>query len=183
MRPEDFLPPEEYGKVRDEELERIVEHKRKRRVDYGDRLSFLFEDEYTVRHQVQEVIYMESIRDRREIEDLIATYEPMVPGEDEISLTAFYLIYDEKGLEEFNGRMAGWESAIKLLSDGRELEEHMAYDDYDPSRPKAVAYLKFGVPPELRDGAVTIRVDHPALSAEIRTPLRARELMGGAARS
>ena len=182
MRPEEFLPPEEYGRIRDDELERIVEYKRKRRVDYGDRLSFLFEDERTVRHQVQEVIYMESMTDRREIEELIATYEPMVPGEDEISLTAFYLVYDERGLEEFNARMAGWEPAIKLVLDGREVEGRMAYDDYDPSRPKVVAYLKFRVPPELRDGAVTIKVDHPSLTAEVRTPFRARDLMGGAAK-
>ncbi len=180
MRPEEFLPPEEYAKVRDAELDRIVEHKKRRRVDYGDRLSFLFEDERTVRHQIQEVIFMDSIVDRKVVEELIATYEPMVPGDDEISLTAFYLVYNEEELEEFNAKMAGWESRLRLLLGDDELGGRPIYDDYDPRRPKTVAYLKFKVPQALLERPVSIKLDHPSLSVVVQTPFKARELVGGA---
>ena len=56
---DDFLSPEEYQPVRRERNRQASELKRRRRVEIGPYAIVLFENSDTVRHQIQEMLYIE----------------------------------------------------------------------------------------------------------------------------
>lgn len=54
-----LLTLEAYAKLRDRARAEVIEHEKKRCVRLGNHLSFLFEDETTIRYQIQEMLHIE----------------------------------------------------------------------------------------------------------------------------
>lgn len=50
-----LLSLENYSKSRTTMRSRVIEHKKQRTVKLGNHLTFLFEDELTIRYQIQEI--------------------------------------------------------------------------------------------------------------------------------
>ena len=67
---------------RDAELERILQIKGVRRISVGDHLTFLFENDDTIRWQVQEMMRVERIVRERDIQHELDTYNELLgnPG-------------------------------------------------------------------------------------------------------
>jgi hypothetical protein len=76
---ESLLTLEAYAKARKDFRARVLEHKRNRTVHLGEHLTLLFEDELTIRYQVQEMLRIEKIFEEAGIEDELAAYNPLVP--------------------------------------------------------------------------------------------------------
>ena len=58
---------EAYAKARKDFRARVLEHKRPRAVHLGEHVTLLFEDETTIRYQVQEMLRIEKIFDEEGI--------------------------------------------------------------------------------------------------------------------
>ena len=56
-----LLPLEVYARERNAYRSRVIEHKKLRTVHIGDHITLIFEDEQTVRYQVQEMLRIERI--------------------------------------------------------------------------------------------------------------------------
>jgi len=56
-----LLSLEAYARERDAFRARVIEHKRHRSVSLGEHVTLLFEDELTIRYQVQEMLRIERI--------------------------------------------------------------------------------------------------------------------------
>ena len=74
-----LLTLEAYSRARDEFRKKVMEHKKHRRVQLGDHVMLIFEDELTIRYQVQEMLRAEKIFEEDEIRHELETYNPLIP--------------------------------------------------------------------------------------------------------
>ncbi len=57
----------------------MLAHKRERTVHLGDHVTLLFEDELTIRYQIQEMLRIEKMFEEAGIQDELDAYNPLVP--------------------------------------------------------------------------------------------------------
>src|SRR3954470_19354490 len=76
---ESLLTLEAYAKVRQSEKPRIIAHRRLRTVHLGEHISIQFEDEATIRRQIQEMLHIEKIFDEAGIQGEIDVYAALLP--------------------------------------------------------------------------------------------------------
>src|SRR6056297_3593449 len=76
---ETLLPLEQYAEKRDAIRREVIAHKKMRQVPIGEHLTLYFEDETTMRYQVQEMLRIEKLFEPDEIEDELAAYNPLIP--------------------------------------------------------------------------------------------------------
>jgi hypothetical protein len=166
---------EAYAKARKDFRARVLEHKRPRTVHLGEHVTLLFEDETTIRYQVQEMLRIEKIFDEEGIEDELAAYNPLVPDGSNFKAT---MLIEYEDVDERHAALAkfkGIERKVWLQVEG--LPKVWAIADEDLERQNAektssVHFLRFELTPEMvaalkRGAALGIGVDHPNYKAEI----------------
>jgi hypothetical protein len=70
---------ESYAKVRPDMRAEIMAHKKNRMVELGDHVTLIFEDEKTMRYQIQEMLRAERTFEDAGIQDELDAYNPLVP--------------------------------------------------------------------------------------------------------
>ena len=70
---------EAYAKVRPEMRAEIMAYKKNRMVELGDHVTLIFEDEKTMRYQIQEMLRAERTFEDAGIQDELDAYNPLVP--------------------------------------------------------------------------------------------------------
>ncbi len=145
---EDVLPPDAYSERRTEQNAEAIRHIKGRRVTTKT-FSYLFEDKNTVLNQINEMVFLENIKDEDEVKRLIEIYSEQLPGEDELSVSMFIEFEDEKQMVQEIPKLAGIEKSVYLTFDGSELrgtpEEGRSTDELEST----LQYLKFQFPKNL----------------------------------
>lgn len=165
VRRSDILDFETYGDERPAIRARVLEIKALRRIEVAGVLTFLFENDATVRYQILEMIRVERIVREADIAHEIETYNELLGGPGELGVTLLISIDDPA------------ERAVKLrrwldlpghiyarLADGRVIRPTWDPRQVGDDRLSAVQYLKLPV-----GGAApaAIGVDHPDLTGEV----------------
>src|SRR6187401_3851484 len=70
---------EAYARERAQFRSRVMAHKKDRTLHLGEHVTLIFEDELTIRYQVQEMLRVERIFEEEGIQDELAAYNPLVP--------------------------------------------------------------------------------------------------------
>jgi hypothetical protein len=70
---------ESYSKVRPTMRAEVMAHKKNRMVELGDHVTLIFEDEKTMRYQIQEMLRAERTFEETGIQDELDAYNPLVP--------------------------------------------------------------------------------------------------------
>src|SRR5215467_2452960 len=70
---------EAYAKARKDFRTRVLAHKKHRTVHVGDHVTLVFEDELTIRYQVQEMLRVERIFEEDGIQEELDAYNPLIP--------------------------------------------------------------------------------------------------------
>lgn len=70
---------ESYARVRPEMRAEIMAHKKNRMLELGDHVMLIFEDERTMRYQIQEMLRAERTFEDSGIQDELDAYNPLVP--------------------------------------------------------------------------------------------------------
>src|SRR5512140_1109492 len=78
---------EAYAKARNEFRAKVLAHKKHRTIPLGANITLLFEDELTVRYQVQEMLRVEKIFDEVGIRDEIEAYVSLIPDGSNLKAT------------------------------------------------------------------------------------------------
>ena len=164
-----LLTLEAYSKVRPEMRARVIEHKKTRAVHLGNHIVFLFEDETTIRYQIQEMLHIEKIFDEDGILGELNTYLPLVPNGN--NLIATMQIEYENLIERRAalGRLIGIEDRVFMQVDGEEPVFAIADEDLDrenDEKTSAVHFVRFEFTPpmksKLKQGARLLAgCDHP----------------------
>lgn len=165
----------DYEQVRDRFRSRIIDLKKVRRLRVGEEMSVLFENHDTMLLQVQEMLRTERITNEKAIAHEIDTYNELVPGDDELSLTLFIEIPDTARREEMLVRWCAIEEHIVLEIDGEQCRATFEEGRRDRGRAAAVQYLKVPLTARAKAALVerrdaTLVVDHPNLSARVALP-------------
>ncbi len=84
-----MLPWREYERVRKERIRKIVEVKKRRRLELGERLTLLFENRDTVLHQVQEMVYLDRLEKPEQIQREIEVYSTLSPCNGKVKATLY----------------------------------------------------------------------------------------------
>jgi hypothetical protein len=160
----------DYETVRDRFRARVIEEKRARRVAVGDRVTVLFENHDTVLLQVQEMLRTERISREAAVAHEIETYNQLVPGKDELSVTLMIEIADPAERDRFLAAARGFEKHVALLVDGEKASATWDRAIEGETSTPAVQYMKFPLGPKLaahlrakgKDARVEVVIDHPA---------------------
>ncbi len=172
---ESLMSLEQYAKARKDFRERVLAHKKPRTVRLGDHVTLVFEDELTMRYQIQEMLRVERIFEEDGIRDELEAYNPLVP--DGSNWKATMLIeYPEVGeRQEALSRLIGIEDRVWVKVGSEPRQYAIADEDLErenDEKTSAVHFLRFELPETakqaLKSGAVlAMGVDHPAYSATI----------------
>jgi hypothetical protein len=175
---ESLLTLEAYAKERPAFRARAVAHKRARTVHVGDHVTLLFEDEVTIRYQVQEMLRIEKTFEEAGIQDELDAYNPLVPDGSNLKATMLIEYEDENARREALARLTGIEDGVWLRVD--DFDKILAIADEDLERESAgktssVHFLRFELTPPMiaafKQGArVAIGIDHPQYRAEVSLP-------------
>lgn len=74
-----LLTLEGYAKVRPQMRAEVMAHKKNRMVDLGEHVTLIFEDEKTMRYQIQEMLRAERTFEESGIQDELDAYNPLIP--------------------------------------------------------------------------------------------------------
>ena len=97
-----LLSLEAYAKARNEFRARVLAHKKARTVHLGDHVTLIFEDELTVRYQIQEMLRIEKVFEEAGIQDELDVYNPLVPDGSNFKATML-IEYEDPGAERGAG--------------------------------------------------------------------------------
>ena len=76
---EDLYSLEEYSEIRPEFRAKVMEHKKSRRLEIGENATLYFEDELTMKYQIQEMLRIENILESEGINEELEAYNPLIP--------------------------------------------------------------------------------------------------------
>jgi hypothetical protein len=164
-----LLTLDAYAKVRKDMRNRIIEHKKVRAVALGNHLTFLFEDETTIRYQIQEMLHIEKIFDEDGIQGELDAYLPLVPDGSNLKATMQIEYASEVERRAALGRLIGIEDRVFMQVEGEANVYAIADEDLDrenAEKTSAVHFVRFEFTPamkaRLREGAaLMIGCDHP----------------------
>ena len=167
---DDIISNEEYGNIRSSKRREMIEFKKFRRIDVGPVASLYFESKDTMIYQIQEMAYVEKIT-REELDEELASYNPLVPNGRELTATMMIEIDDPLRRKNFLSRLGGVEEKVKIVIGDIEI-----YADYEKDvdrttnegKASAVHFLHFKFNDELvqafnnKENIIQIGIDHEA---------------------
>jgi len=164
-----LLSLEAYAKNRKDFRTRVIAHKKNRTLALGGHVTLIFEDELTVRYQIQEMLRIEKTFEEEGIQDELDAYNPLVP--DGTNLKATMMIeYDDPAVRKRElARLIGIEDTTYVQVDGYDKVHAIADEDLErdnEEKTSSVHFLRFEFTPAMIDGlkkgaALAVGIDHP----------------------
>ena len=166
---DEILDLYEYEKVRAARRDEVIDLKRRRRVQVGRYLSFVFENRATVWLQIQEMVRAERIVDDAKVADEIAVYNELLPGPGELAATMFIEIGDPAAIKPVLDALLGIDTRDYVrLQVGPHVvvgRFETGHSDEELGKLSAVHFVRFSLAPLARrafaDAEVALAVDHP----------------------
>ena len=173
-----LLTLEAYAKVRAQMKTRVIPHRRLRSVALGEHVTLQFEDETTVRYQIQEMLRIEKIFEEAGIEHEIEAYSPLIPDGSNWKATMLIEYPDEHERRRELARLIGVEDRMFVEVEGHARVYAIADEDLDRDngeKTSAVHFLRFEftrpmVQAILAGGAVKLGCDHTHYPAHVSLP-------------
>lgn len=167
------MPLESYAKERPAFRARVMAHKKNRTLHLGPNLTLVFEDELTIRYQIQEMLRAERIFEEAGIVEELEAYNPLVPDGTNWKATLLIEYPEATERKRMLEKLIGIEDHVWVRAKGGARIHAIADEDLErenDQKTSAVHFLRFELEPEsiaaLKVGAaLTIGVDHPHYTA------------------
>ena len=178
----DLMTLEAYAKARPEMRQRVIAHKKDRTVALGEHITLLFEDDVTVRYQVQEMLRVERIFEEDGIRDELDAYNPLIPDGSNWKATLLIEYPDVEERRVMLARLKGVEDRVWVQVEAHERVSAIADEDLErenDEKTSSVHFLRFELTPlmktALAGGArLAMGVDHGDYSVGIEVPPESR---------
>lgn len=180
---ESLLTLEAYARERKDFRSRVIEHKKLRTVQLGEFVTLIFEDELTIRYQVQEMLRVERIFEEQGIRDELDTYNPLIPDGRNFKATMMLEFPDPEERQRRLAKLIGIEDKVWMQVEGCERVWAIADEDLErenEQKTSAVHFLRFelteAMAQSLKRGlGLSIGIDHPEYQASlsVAAPVRA----------
>jgi hypothetical protein len=164
-----LLTLEAYAKQREQFRGRVLAHKKNRTVRLGEHVTLIFEDELTIRYQIQEMLRIEKTFEERGIQDELDAYTPLVPDGTNLKATMMIEYEDPAVRKRELAKLIGIEDRVYAQVDGQPRVFAIADEDLDrenEQKTSSVHFLRFEFTPDaiaaFKSGAaLALGIDHP----------------------
>src|ERR1700704_2325146 len=149
-----LLTLEAYSKIRKSSQPQIIEHRKLRTVRLGDHISIQFEDEVTIRRQIQEMLHIEKIFDEEGIQSEIEVYAALLPDGSNWKATMLIEYPDVHERKRELARLIGVEDRMFVEVEGHARIYAIADEDLErenDEKTSAVHFLRFEFPSSARE--------------------------------
>jgi hypothetical protein len=172
---ESLMTLEAYAKNRKDFRAKVLAHKKNRIVHLGAHVTLIFEDELTIRYQVQEMLRVEKIFEEEGIEDELEAYNPLIPDGRNFKATMLIEYEDVEERKAALARMKGIEDKVWVRVEGCPRVHAIADEDLErenDEKTSSVHFLRFELTDEMAAAlkygvGLAIGVDHPAYSETV----------------
>ncbi len=177
IKRESLLSLEAYARERNAFRARVIEHKKRRTIHLGEHVTLLFEDELTIRYQVQEMLRIERIFEEEGIRHELDAYNPLVPDGANWKATMLIEYPDADERRRMLAQLKGIEARVWVQVGAGTRILAIADEDLErenEEKTSSVHFLRFELDAAarqaLRQGApLRIGVDHPIYKAACET--------------
>ncbi len=164
---------EAYAKARPEFRAKAMAHKRLRTVHIGEHVTLLFEDELTLRYQIQEMLRIEKTFEESGIQDELDAYNPLVPSGRNFKATMLIEYDDESERRVALTKLKGIEGKTWVQVEGSSQVFAIADEDLvreNETKTSAVHFVRFELSEEMATAlkygvSLSMGVDHPQYTA------------------
>ena len=175
IRRDSLMTLEAYSKARPEFRKRVIEHKKRRTVPLGNHVTLLFEDELTVRYQIQEMLRIEKIFVEEGIQHELQSYDPLIPDGRNFKATMLIEYEDPEVRRAALGRLKGIEQKVWIQVEGSGRVFPIADEDLErenDEKTSAVHFLRWELTEEMAAAlkygvSLSMGVDHPQYAATV----------------
>jgi len=182
--PSSLMTLEAYAKARKDFRSKVIAHKKDRTAHLGEHVTLIFEDELTIRYQVQEMLRVERIFEEQGIQDELDAYNPLIPDGRNLKATMMIEYEDEAERRAALAKLRGVEDKTWVRVEGCQKVYAIADEDLEretEEKTSSVHFLRFELTAEMAAAmkygvTVAMGIDHPHYSAAldpIPAPMRA----------
>jgi hypothetical protein len=165
-----LLSLEAYAKARKDFRAGVIEHKKNRTLRLGEHVTLLFEDELTIRYQVQEMLRIERIFEDEGIQQELDAYNPLIPDGSNWKATMLIEYTDVEERQRMLAQLKGIETGVWIQVAGCDRVSAIADEDLEretEEKTSAVHFLRFELTAEMRKAlqygvGLAAGIDHPA---------------------
>lgn len=166
---------EEYAEMRPDFRQKVMEHKKHRRIFLGDNATLYFESQLTMQYQVQEMLRIEKIFDKEGIQEELDAYNPLIPDGKNWKATFMIEFSDEGDRKTALGKMIGIEDKVYVAIEGHEPVWAIADEDLErdtEEKTSSVHFMRFELSDEmiasLKSGSgLSMGIKHPAYTVMV----------------
>jgi hypothetical protein len=137
---------EAYAKARNDFRARVMAHKKNRTLQLGGSVTLIFEDELTIRYQVQEMLRAERIFEEAGIQDELEAYNPLIPDGSNWKATMMIEYPELEERRRMLARLVGIEDKVWVKVEGHPRVYAIADEDLEretDSKTSSVHFLRF----------------------------------------
>jgi hypothetical protein len=171
----DLLSLEQYSEERAAFRDKVMAHKKSRRLDLGTNAALYFEDRLTMQYQVQEMLRIERIFEADGINEELEVYNALIPDGSNWKATFMIEFPEVDERQKMLEQLVGVENRVYVQVADFDRVFAIADEDLDRADDKktsAVHFMRFEFPPEqsaaLRSGVSLIAgIDHENYRVEI----------------
>lgn len=183
IRRDTLMTLEAYAKARNEFRARVMAHKRDRTVALGEHVTLIFEDELTIRYQIQEMLRAERIFEEAGIQDELDAYNPLVPDGSNWKATMMIEYPDIEERHRMLAKLVGIEDKVWVKVESHPRVYAVADEDLEretATKTSSVHFLRFELDASMvqalkRGAGLSMGIDHPQYNVtvdDVKAPVR-----------
>ncbi|QGG80201.1 DUF3501 family protein [Litorivicinus lipolyticus] len=170
-----LLSLEQYHRQRDTLRTEAIECKNQRRIYLGDHVTLAFENEVTLRYQIQEMLRIEKTFDDEGIEDELEAYNPLIPDGTNWKATMMIEYVDADERAQRLMELKGVENHLYVQIAGCDRIYAIADEDLEranETKTSAVHFVRFELDPgsinAVKAGqSIAMGIDHAAYNVRV----------------
>ena len=167
---------EDYAKTRQDFRTKVILHKKNRKIPLGKNVTLIFEDELTIRYQIQEMLRIEKVFEEEGINDEIEAYKELIPDGRNWKATMMIEYPDPVVRADKLTKLIGVENKVWVKIENYEPVFGIADEDLDRSteeKTSAVHFLRFELNQDMiralhKGASLSMGIDHPAYLEQIK---------------
>src|SRR5258706_7756148 len=187
IQPDSLLPLEVYARERKDYRSRVIAHKKLRTLHVGEHVTLIFEDELTIRYQVQEMLRIERIFEEEGIRGELDAYNPLIPDGGNWKATMLIEYPDEAERRRRLAELKGIEDRTWVQVEGCARVFAIADEDLErenEEKTSAAHFVRFELDQAIcaalkKGAALSVGAAHPNYRAAVRAASDVRGSLAG----
>lgn len=146
LKREDLWSLEKYSEKRAEFKKEVLAIKKDRQVALGENATLYFENEKTIRYQIQEMLRIEKVFEAEGIDDELEAYNPLIPDGSNLKATFMIEYGDAEERAKVLATLGGVENTVWVQVEGFDKVYAFANEDMERStdeKTSAVHFMRF----------------------------------------